>query len=201
MPLMIQKKMRIDDSIFQLPISILARTADNIIRGETLWAVRNRRYLQAVRAAGVEVIIDFRTADFTDKFSEVCMREGLEYYHYPIDKANQSDEKLWNILPELFELLDTRNCYISCQQGLHRTDIALAIYFMFHRPEKVPELIGHRKNGLLRCDDIMRRINSLYKTITTETKEVTGLKDLTDVEFQRRRKLLLNGNRFLPPTK
>ena len=192
---MIRKKMGIDDSIFQLPIANLARTADNIIRGETLWAVRNRRYLQAVREAGVEVIIDFRTADFTDKFSEVCMREGLEYHHYPIDKANQSDEKLWNILPELFELLDTRNCYISCQQGLHRTDIALAIYFMFHRPEKVPELIGHRKNGLLRCDDIMRRINSLYKTITTETKEVTGLKDLTEVEFQRRRKLLLNGNR------
>lgn len=191
--------MRIDESILQLPIGNIAKVSGNIIRGETLWATRNRRYLHEVKETGIEVIIDFRTADFTERFSEVCMREGLEYHHYPIDKANQSDEELWNVLPELFELLDKRNCYISCQQGLHRTDIALAIYFMFHRPEKVPELIGHRNNGYLRCDDIMRRINSLYKALTPETAEVLGLSELTEAEFRRRRKLMLDGNRSVAP--
>lgn len=190
--------MKIRDTILELPIGNIAKVSDNIIRGETLWAARNRRYLHEVKERGIEVIIDFRTADFTERFSEVCMREALEYHHYPIDKANQSDEELWNVLPELFELLDKRNCYISCQQGLHRTDIALAIYFMFHRPEKAPELIGHRKNGHLRCDDIMRRINSLYRSLTLEHIEKTGLSDLTETEFQRRRKLLLNGNRVGP---
>lgn len=187
--------MGIDDSILQLPIANIARVDDHIIRGETLWAARNRMYLPDVKEAGTEVIIDFRTADFTERFSEVCSREGLDYHHYPIDKANQSDEMLWTALPELFELLDKRNCYISCQQGLHRTDIALAIYFMFHRPERVPTLIGHRKNGNLRCDDIMRRINSLYRSLTPDKINKMSLSDLTEKEFQRRRKLLLNGNR------
>lgn len=177
--------MEIDDRILKLPIANITRVAENIIRGETLWAARNRRYLHEVKKAGIDVIIDFRTEDFTERFSEVCSQEGLEYHHYPIDKANQNDEELWRTFPELFELLDYRNCYISCQQGLHRTDIALAIYFMFHRSEKTPELIGHRKNGNLRCDDIMRRINSLYKTLSPETAECMGLEDFTEEEFRR----------------
>lgn len=51
--IMIRGQMEIDDSILQLPIANLARTADNIIRGETLWAGRNRRYLQAIKQSGI----------------------------------------------------------------------------------------------------------------------------------------------------
>lgn len=105
--------MGIDDKILQLPIGNIASVTDNIIRGETLWTTRNRRHIPAVKEAGVEMIVDFRTADFTEGFSEVCRREGLEYRHYPIDKANQSDEELWCVLPEMFELFDNRKCYIS----------------------------------------------------------------------------------------
>lgn len=190
-----QTSHEISASILSLPIANISRVNDHIIRGETLWASRNRRYLQEVKDAGIEVIIDFRTADFTEKFSELCGRIGLEYRHYPIDKANQSDDELWRVLPEMFDLLDNRNCYISCQQGLHRTDIALAIYFMFHCPETVPKLIGHIKKGTLRCDDVMRRINSLYKALTQETAEKAGLPQISETEFQLRRKMLLNGNR------
>lgn len=131
------------DSIPELPIANISRVADNIVRGETLWASRNRLYLDKVKEAGVDVIIDFRTADFTDRFSEICRSKGIEYHHFPIDKAVQSDGEMLEYLPALFSLLDDRNCYISCQQGLHRTDIALSLYFMFHRPELVPDLIGH----------------------------------------------------------
>lgn len=88
----------------------------------------------------------------------------------------------------------------SCQQGHHRTDITLAIYFMFNRPERVPSRIGHRKNGILRCDNIMRRINSLYKVLTPETAETLGLTTLTEAEFRRRRKLLLDRNREFATT-
>lgn len=118
--------MCISDSVLTLPIANLARVRGNIVRGETLWASRNRKYLSSVKEAGVDTIIDFRTADYTDMFSEFCDKKGLDYRHFPIDKANVADEEIFKVMPILFELLDKHNCYISCQQGLHRTDIALA---------------------------------------------------------------------------
>lgn len=185
----------ISDSILALPIANIARVRGNIVRGETLAASRNRKYIEAIKEAGVDVIIDFRTADHTDKFAEVCAGYNLECYHFPVDKANMSDEEMIKTLPRLFELLDTRNCYISCQQGMHRTDIALAIYYMFHRPEIVPDLRGHKKNGSLRCEDIMRRLNSLFATLSQINEEETGIKIFNEAEFRRRRKLLLETNR------
>lgn len=185
----------ISDSILALPIANIDRVRGNIVRGETLSASRNRRHIEAVKDAGVEVVIDFRTADHTDRFSDVCAEFNLEYHHFPIDKANMSDEEMLKTLPQLFHLLDTRRCYISCQQGMHRTDIALAVYFMFHRPDFVPDLKGHKKNGSFRCDDIMRRLNSLYAALTSMDEKESGIKPFNDAEFRRRRKLLLDTNR------
>ncbi len=185
----------IADSILELPIENIARVSGHIVRGETLWASRNRKHIDSVKEAGVDCIIDFRTADFTDKFSDVCASKGIEYRHVPIDKANLPDEELLKSLPELFDMLDNRNCYISCQQGMHRTDIALAIYYMFHDIPFVPDLRGHKKNGNLRCDDIMRRINSLYAALTPELKVLLGIPDYGDNDFRRQRKKMLDSNR------
>lgn len=185
----------ISDSILKLPIANIARVSGHIVRGETLWASRNRKYIEKVKESGVDCIIDFRTADFTDKFADVCALKGFEYRHFPIDKANQSDEVLLRSLPELFDLLDNKNCYISCQQGMHRTDIALAIYYMFHNIPFVPVFCGHKKNGHFRCDDIMRRVNSLYASLTPELKKLLGITDYGDSDFRYRRKRLLDSNR------
>jgi len=185
----------ISDSILDLPIANIARVSDHIVRGETLWASRNRRLINAVREAGVNCIIDFRTADFTNKFADICALKEIEYKHFPIDKANLPDEELLRSLPGLFEMLDNQHCYISCQQGLHRTDIALAIYYMFHDIPFVPDLRGHKKNGILRCDDIMRRVNSLYAALTPELKNLLGIPEYGDNDFRCRRKKLLDSNR------
>lgn len=185
----------INDSILALPIANIAQVSGHIVRGETLWASRNRKHIDAVKEAGVNCIIDFRTADFTDKFADVCASKGIEYRHFPIDKANRPDEDLLCSLPELFNMLDHHNCYISCQQGMHRTDIALAIYYMFHDIPFVPDLRGHKKNGDLRCDDIMRRVNSLYAALTPELKSILGIPNYGDNDFRYRRKNLLNSNR------
>lgn len=185
----------ISDSILTLPIANIARVTGSIVRGETLWASRNRVLLDGVKDAGVDVIIDFRTADFTERFGLICKEKGIEYHHFPIDKAVQPDGDMLRYLPMMFDLLDKRNCYISCQQGLHRTDIALALYYMFRRPGMVPNLTGHWKNGTLRCDDIMRRINSLYKLISQSRDSIPGIERFNEAEFRRRRKLLLETNR------
>ena len=130
------------------------------VRGETL---ARRCYagqtLERVRDAGVKVIIDFRTADHNDKFARRCADIGIVYHHIPTDAQVTPSEELFKTLPCLFETLDGDSFYISCQQGLHRTDIALALYYYFHNDHEVPEMVGHCKRGVLRCDDIMRRVN------------------------------------------
>ena len=132
------------------------------VRGETL---ARRCYagqtLERVRDAGVKVVIDFRTADHNDRFARRCADVGIAYHHIPTDAQVTPARVLFEALPRLFEVLDGDGFYISCQQGLHRTDIALALYYYFHNDGEVPEMVGHYKKGVLRCDDIGRRVNGM----------------------------------------
>lgn len=183
------------ETILELPVENISRVAGNIVRGETLWALKNRWCLDKVKEAGVEFIIDCRITDFPNRFSELCQTKGIGYFHFPVDKTVQSDGEILIYLPKLFDLLDKKNCYISCQQGLIQTDIALSIYYMFHRPDMVPVLIGHKKNDTLKCDDIMRILNSIYSLLLEKGDKEEGIKVFNEAEFRRRRKLLLETNR------
>ena len=124
---------------------------------------------------GVRRIIDLRTADHSDKLPSACSLLGLEYAHVPVDSMVQRAAALAERLPTLFRMLDEDGFYISCQQGRHRTDIALALYYFFHNASEVPVMIGHIKDGKLRCDDIMRRINAMrpyFPVVSPETFDV-----------------------------
>jgi ribA/ribD-fused uncharacterized protein len=156
------------------------------VRGETL---ARRCYagqmLERVGDAGVKVVIDFRTADHNDKFARRCADVGIAYHHIPTDSQVMPPEELFETLPRLFEVLDGDGFYISCQQGLHRTDIALALYYYFHNDSEVPEMVGHYKKGLFRCDDIGRRVNSMRPFFPEVGEEL----------FLQRRKRFLAFNR------
>ena len=83
--------------------------------------------------------------------------------------------------------------------GLHRTDIALSIYYVFHPSvpfENVPELRGHRKDGILRCDDIARRLNSIMQSLTLEDLHKMNLLEDYEKVFKERKKNLLEVNRI-----
>lgn len=97
---------------------------------------------------------------------------GLAYHHFPIDSHVQADEEVAQSLPEMFDLLDRGGFYISCQQGKHRTDIALALYYFFHNDAEIPLMHGHRRDGVFRCDDILRRVNSMRPYFADVTGEV-----------------------------
>lgn len=155
-------------------------------RGETL-AKGGYSYevLGAVRDAGFGRIIDLRTADHSERFATRCAKAGLEYHHIPMDARNLPPAALQKTLPLLFSLLDGNGFYISCQQGLHRTDIALALYYFFHDSRSVPMMIGHRSKGFLRCDDIMCRVNAMR----------TFFPEISEVDFMARRKRFLSDNR------
>lgn len=158
-------------------------------RGETL----ARRGLAAdafdrLGPAGVAVVVDLRTADHNERLAEKCRRAGLGYLHVPVDAHATESEDLLRGLPDLFRVLDGDGFYISCQQGRHRTDIALALYYFYHNPDLVPDMVGHRTKGFLRCDDIMRRINAM-RPFFPETDES---------DFAERRKRFLAFNRVFP---
>ena len=141
--------------------------------------------LEDVKAAGVRTVIDLRTADHNDKLARRCEFVGLDYHHVPIDSKGIDAIELRKELDCLFQLLDSDGFYVSCQQGLHRTDIALALYFFYHDDMEVPLMVGHRKNGFLRCDDIMRRINTMRLFFP----------EMDNLLFDERRKRFLAFNR------
>lgn len=158
-------------------------------RGEMLARGRHMgTTLERIRDAGVRTVVDLRTADHNDKLSRRCAEVGLAYWHLPVDARTVGPEALSAVLPRLFRILDGDGFYLSCQQGLHRTDIALALYYFFHAPDEIPEMVGHRTKGFLRCDDIMRRINAM-RPFFPETDESV---------FAERRKRFLAFNRVFP---
>lgn len=155
-------------------------------RGETLArGCHIGRTLEVVKEAGVNVVIDLRTADHNDKLHRRCDDVGLRYQHLPVDARSIPSDDMAVTLPALFRYLDEGGFYLSCQQGLHRTDIALALYFFFHDDRDIPEMFGHRMKGFLRCDDIMRRINSLRQIFT----------EIDEKLFEDRRRRFLEFNR------
>lgn len=84
--------------------------------------------------------------------------------------------------------------------GRHRTDIAIALYYVM-RPsvpfEEVPEMRGHRyvEKKEFRCDDIAARLNSIIKAITPDEFSMLGLPADYEAEFLRRKKHLFDVNR------
>lgn len=176
-----------------LPITDLAPVFDNGARGRTMSASSCNWLLSKVCEAGVKTIIDLRTADHTDKFCKKVHDAGLTYHHIAIDSKNTDVREIIASLLDFFAWLDEGDFYMACAMGLHRTDIAISIYYVFHPSvpyDSVPELRGHRKQGSLRFDDIARRLNSIMNALTPEDLIRLGLPDGYRDEFNRRKKHL-----------
>lgn len=180
-----------------LSIADLAPVCDNGVRGRTLSAASNRWMLSKVYEAGVKTIIDLRKDDYTNRFELRVNECRMEYFHFPMDKGETDARVIIDAMPRYFSLLDRGGFYIACAMGLHRTDIAIAVYYVFHpavEMGKVPELRGHRTKGRLRCDDIARRLNSIMNNLTQEDLVRLELPDDFEREFKIRKKLLFRVN-------
>lgn len=183
--------------LLALPIADLAPVFDNGVRGRTMSSSSCSWLLPKVREAGVKTVIDLRTADHTDKFCKKVHDAGLAYRHIAIDSKNTDVREIIASLFDFFAWLDEGDFYIACAMGLHRTDIALSIYYVFHPSvpyDCVPELRGHRKQGTLRCDAIARRLNSIMNALTPEDLIRLDLSDDYRNEFIRRKKNLFAVN-------
>ena len=157
--------------------------------------------LAKVRDAGVKVIIDLRTADHTDRYDRNVAEAGLEYHNLPIDSRNTDVHQIIASLPLLFGLMDKGSFYMACAMGRHRTDIAIALYYVMHPSvpfDEVPEMKGHRnvEKKQFRCDDIAARLGSIIKAITPDELAMLGLPADYEAEFLRRKKHLFDTNRI-----
>jgi len=161
------------------------------VRGQSLACKRNRRHLEPVRGAGISMIIDLRTGDYRNDLLFACERLGMEYRHIPIDKKHTPGTEIIKRLPLLISSISHGNFYISCTQGLHRTDTALALYYLFS-PDAIdpPLMYGHVISGVFRSGEIYGRAGSVYHCLTEGDKKVLGLDDAFPERFAERKRLL-----------
>lgn len=165
------------------------------VRGTTLSSRHNLRHWQAIAQSGVKTVVELRDGDHSDRLCSLCEQNNIRYFAFPIDSHTVSNEVIAPKLQQLFEIIDSGDFYIACAMGLHRTDMALSIYWMFHGADlnlQPPYLKGHfpMLDSGRKCVDpakIFRRLNSLYEYLNENR-----LIDIPDkATFTMRRKELI----------
>ena len=146
------------------------------VRGTALSSRHNMRHWQTVVDSGVRTIIELRDEDHSDRLCRMCETYGIRYFAFPMDSHSVPNEVIASRLQEFFKLVDNGDFYIACAMGLHRTDMALSIYWMFHGADcglNPPVLKGHTKSGELILNrlqnKVFRRLNSLYEYLSGNT--------------------------------
>ena len=136
------------------------------LRGRTLSSHIQHHAWKILVEAGLKQVIELR-ADYTSSFyKDLCEKSDVAYFHYPVAKDMSSIMEMVNLFPRLCEIIDRGNFYIACAQGLHRTDIALCLYWVFHAADKgvaPPPLRGYLEEDGRKPDKIIRALNVFYK--------------------------------------
>lgn len=180
------------EELFKLGIPNLRKVSENGVRGESLSKKSNKPFMEKMTALGITTILDLRTTDHSDRFGTFCRLNGLEYFHFPIDKAQTDCRIIIDNLPKMIDLINNSRFYIACAQGLHRTDIALALSYVFDRKKEVPPVMyGHIRENRLREEDIAQRLNSVFQNLQPEDLVKLGLEGFTPEEFKSRKKRLM----------
>ena len=159
-------------------------------RGRTMSSRHQLYAWRALQEAGVKTIIDLRLTDHTDRLPALCEEYGMRYFHYPVDTSAEAIAQMAELFPQFCRLVDEGDFYIACAMGLHRTDIALNAYWLFHGADKglqPPEIHGYRLEDGHTTDKLNRILNALYAALT----ERNGVEPMTDLEFKQRKNIII----------
>ena len=107
-------------------------TVNGGVRGITLTSRHNMCHWQTVVDSEIRTIIELRDKDHSDRLCRMCEIYGIRYFAFPMDSHSVPNKVIASQLHEFFELIDNGDFYIACAMGLHRTDMELSIYWMFH---------------------------------------------------------------------
>ena len=139
--------------------------------------------------AGVKREIDLRDVDSSNKLPFLCDKYGMEYFHYPVNNHAKQVESMVALMPQFCEMIDKGDFYIACAMGLHRTDIALCIYWVFYAADKgiaPPPIRGYCQEDGHNTSKIMYVLNSVYKCMT----EKNGVEPIPAETFKERKKVI-----------
>lgn len=134
-------------------------------RGRTLSSARQHYAWRPLVDAGIRQVIDLR-ADYTSSaYKTRCEEFGIKYFHYPVVRGGKFECQMVELFPEFCSIIDKGRFYIACAHGLHRTDIALCLYWVFYAADKgiaPPPICGYRIDKGLDTHKIMRALNAMY---------------------------------------
>ena len=160
------------------------------IRGRTMSSSHQAYAWKAMREAGLKQVIDLRQDYKGDKYKDTCGANGIAYYHYPVHKGKETITNMVRNFRTFCELIDQGDFFISCAQGLHRTDIALCTYWVFYGANKgkePPALVGYLREKRHDAGKILHVLNAFYNHRT----EQNG-KEPMPIEVFKERKLVIN---------
>ena len=160
-------------------------------RGRTLSSSKQLPAWKTLLGSGICQIIDLRADYKSDFYRDLCEKSGIAYYHYPIAYDEASMDNMVKEFPVFCSLIDKGGFYIACAMGLHRTDIALCTYWVFHAADKgiaPPPIRGYRKDKGLDTNKIMRILNGFYKRITTME---TPVPVFSEAVFRERKSIII----------
>ena len=160
---------------------------------------KHQRYAwPALVEAGIKTVIDLRASDKSDRLPDLCAEYGMHYFHYPVDNDQDTVTAMVENFPEFCQLIDEGDFYIACAQGLHRTDIAFCLYWVFYGADKgiaPPPLRGYRKDKGMTTDKIMRSLNAVYKRMS----EQKGEPPIPEGVYKQRKEVINEQNRAAIP--
>lgn len=132
----------------------------------------------ALQEAGVTTVIDLREKDKTERLPKLCKQYEMTYFHYSVDVSADAIAQIVERFPQLCELLDAGDFYIPCAMGLHRTDIALSTYWMFHGADRglpPPEIRDYRLEDGHTTDKLNSVLNAFYIASTEKNSTEPSL--------------------------
>lgn len=159
------------------------------VRGRTLSSRHLGWAWQMLVEGGVKTVIELRSEDSSQGLPLKCASSGLRYFHFPVHKRGQSAPQMVALFEEFCEIIDGGDFYIACAQGLHRTDIALCTYWMFHGADNgcpQPDLRGYLESEGKDIDKIYQTLNAFYRCKT----EHDGVPPIPEAVFKERKQLI-----------
>lgn len=159
------------------------------VRGRTLSSKHLKYAWPIIAEAGVKTVINLRNLDSSNRLVEYCEQYGMEFFHYPVDKKKLNTEVMVDLLPKFCELIERGEFYIACAMGLHRTDIALCVYWVFYGADKgldAPNLRGYTEESGHDTNNIMQVLNAMYQFMT----ERDGVEPMPIEVFKARKKII-----------
>ena len=119
----------------------------------------------------------------------------MRYFHYPVETSAEAIAQMVERFEQFCELIDAGDFYIACAMGLHRTDIALNAYWLFHAADQgiqPPHIQGYRQEDGHTLDKLNRVLNALYVAFT----ERNGNEPMSQQKFKERKNLITNQAKF-----